>query len=152
MEVVVRRMVAEESLRPEDQRVSLLAERYRFLKRRWQGVAEDGREFHFDLESRLKSGCVIHRNDEVDYVIVQKPEPVYRVVTPDGETAAVVGWQIGNLHFPVQIVDGFLLVMADPMVRTLLDREGWTYEEVDTLFQPLKLPPEAMIPPPNPEA
>ena len=38
--------------------------------------------------------------------------------------------------------------MIDPMVKTLLDREDWAYEEVSVVFQPLKLPPEAMVPPP----
>lgn len=145
---LVRRMSAECSLRPAHEQVRLIAERYLFLKRRWQGVAEDGVEFEFDLESRLKNGCVIHQTGQADYVIVQKPEMVYRVATPTAEMAALAGWKIGNLHFPVQIVDGFILVMIDPMVRTLLDREEWSYEEVSVVFQPLKLPPEAIVPPP----
>ena len=147
----IRRMAAECSLRPQDEQIPLFAERYRFLKRRWQGVAEDGTEFEFDLESRLKSGCVIHQAEDADYVIIQKPEPVYRVATPTDEMAAHVGWKIGNLHFPIEIGDGFLLVMVDPMVQKLLDRENWSYEEVNVVFHPLKLPPEAMIPPPTPK-
>ena len=147
----IRRMAAERSLRPQDEQVLLMAERYRFLKRRWQGVAEDGTKFEFDLESRLKTGCVIHQTEEVDYVIVQKPEPVYRVDTPTAKMAALVGWKIGNLHFPIEIGEGFLLVMVDPMVKTLLDREEWSYEEASVVFHPLKLPPEAIIPPPAPK-
>lgn len=146
---LVRRMSAEQSPRPKNEQVPLLVERYLFLKRRWQGVAEDGTEFAFDLESRLKIGGVIHRNDDADYVIVQKPETVYRVATPNARMAAHVAWKIGNLHFPLQIEDGFLLVMIDSMVKTLLDREEWAYEEVSVVFQPLKLPPEAMVPPPT---
>jgi urease accessory protein len=145
---MVRRMAAERSLRPQSEQAQLLVERYLFLKRRWKGVAEDGAEFEFDLESRLKIGCVVHQTEEADYVIVQKPETVDRVETPSAEMAALVGWKIGNLHFPVQIIDGFVLVMIDPMVRTLLDREQWRYEEVSVVFQPLKLPPEAILPPP----
>jgi urease accessory protein len=144
----IRRMAAERSLRPQGEQVQLLAERHLFLKRRWQGVAEDGAKFEFDLESRLKTGCVIHQTADADYVIEQKPEAVYRVATPTDEMAALVGWKIGNLHFPIEIGEGFLLVMIDPMVKTLLDREHWSYEEVSVVFHPLKLPPEAIIPPP----
>lgn len=144
----IRRMAAEGSQRPESEQIKLHAERFRFLKRRWTGKAEDGTEFDFDLESRLKIGCVIHQTSNTDYVIVQKPETVYRVATPTDEMAALVGWKIGNLHFPIQIVDGAILVMIDEWVRTLLDREKWAYEEVSVVFQPLKLPPEALIPPP----
>lgn len=147
----VRCMRAERSLRPEGEQVRLLVERYLFLKRCWQGTAEDGTEFEFDLESRLKDGCVIHQTDDADYVILHQPEPVFRIPTPTSEIAALVGWKIGNLHFPVQIVPGFLLVTPDPMVKTLLDRENWTYEKVDAVFQPLKLPPEAVVPPPVPK-
>jgi urease accessory protein len=138
----VRKMLAEHSLRPESEQVRLEAERYRFLKRRWQGLAEDGTEFAFDLESRLKSGCVIHQTDAADYVIVQKTEPVYQIATPSLEFAALVGWKIGNLHFPVQIVDGFLRVTVHPIVKGMIDREEWPHEEVNVVFQPLRLPPE----------
>ena len=148
----IRRMVAEKSRRPENEQVKLHAERFRFLKRRWCGVAEDGTPFDFDLESRLKIGCVIHQAEDADYVIVQKPESVYRIATPTQEMAALVGWKIGNLHFPIQILEGAILVMIDEMVQAMLDRERWDYEEVIVVFQPLKLPPEAMIPPPAPPA
>lgn len=149
---IVRSMAAERSLRPESAQVPLLAERYLFLKRCWKGQAEDGTGFEFELESRLKIGCVIHQTAAADYVIGQTPERVYRVETATAEMAALVGWKIGNLHFPVQIVDGFVLVMIDPIVQTLLDRERWHYEEVSVVFQPLKLPPEALVPPPAPKS
>lgn len=143
---IVRRMSAERSLRPESGQVPLLVERHLFLKRRWQGVAEDGTEFEFDLESRLKNGCVIHQTDRADYVIAQKPETVIQISTPTAGLAALVGWKIGNLHFPVQIVDGFIRVTADPQIRELLAGEDWSHEEVTVVFQPLKLPPQVTAP------
>ena len=143
-------MAAERSSRPDNERVRLPMERHLFLKRRWRGVAEDGAEFEFDLESRLKDGCVIFQTDRADYVIAQTPEPVFQIVTPTAEFAALVGWKIGNLHFPVQILDGCLRVSADPLVKTLLDRENWTYQELSVAYQPLKLPPEAYAQPPAP--
>ena len=143
---LVRRMSAERSLRPESGKVLLLVERHLFLKRRWHGVAEDGTEFEFDLESRLKNGCVIHQTDRADYVIAQKPETVIQIATPTAELAALVGWKIGNLHFPVQIVNGFIRVTADPMIRELLAGEDWPHEEITVVFQPLKLPPQVTAP------
>ena len=139
---LVKHMLAEHSLRPEGGRVRMPVERHLFLKRRWQGVAEDGTEFEFDLESRLKNGCVIHQTDNADYVIAQKEEAVFQIATPTAEEAALVGWKIGNLHFPVQIVDGFIRVTVDPMIRELLAGENWPHEEVTVVFQPLKLPPQ----------
>lgn len=139
---LVKDMLAERSLRPERERVRLTVERHLFLKRRWQGVAEDGVEFEFDLASRLKDGCVIHQSDTADYVIAQKEETVFQIATPTAEEAALVGWKIGNLHFPVQIVEEFIRVTADPMILELLAAEDWSHEEVSVVFQPLKLPPQ----------
>jgi len=139
---LVKHMLAERSLRPECERVRLRVERHLFLKRRWQGVAEDGVAFEFDLASRLKDGCVIHQSDAVDYVITQKEETVFQIATPTAEQAALVGWKIGNLHFPVQIVEGFIRVTSDPMILELLAAEDWSHEEVSVVFQPLKLPPQ----------
>jgi len=139
---LVMHMLAERSTRPVGGQVRLLVERHLFLKRRWQGVAEDGTAFEFDLASRLKNGCVIHQTDGADYVIAQKDETVIQIATPTPEQAALVGWKIGNLHFPVQIVDGFIRVTADPMIRELLATENWPHAEVSVVFQPLKLPPQ----------
>ncbi len=145
---LVKDMLAERSLRPEREQIRLTVERHLFLKRRWQGVAEDGVAFEFDLASRLKDGCVIHQSDDADYVIAHKEETVFQIATPTAEQAALVGWKIGNLHFPVQIVDGFIRVTADPMILELLAAEDWSHEEVSVVFQPLKLPPQVTAPNP----
>jgi len=136
---LIQRMAAESSCRPEDQQIRLVAERRWFLKRRWRGTAEDGTEFGFDLESRLKSGCVIWQTDTHDYVIWQQMEPVYKVPFSSGEEGALMGWRIGNLHFPVQIQADHLLVTQDPAIIQLLEREGWPYESVDAIFTPLRV-------------
>jgi len=146
--IVVKQMLAEQSPRPEAKRVRLLMERHLFLKRRWQGVAEDGTAFEFDLQSRLKNGCVIHQTDAADYVIEQKEEMVFQIATPTPEQAALVGWKIGNLHFPVQIVDGFLRVTVHSLIEELLAAEDWPHEQVSVVFQPLKLPPQVTAPNP----
>lgn len=148
---LVKRKIAEQSLRPESEQVRVLVERHLFLKRRWQGVAEDRVEFEFDLESRLAHGCVIHQTERADYVIAQKPESVIQIATPTAELAALAGWKIGNLHFPVQILDQCVRVTADPMIRELIEREKWAHEEVMVVFQPLKLPPQVTAAPPGPQ-
>lgn len=146
--IVVKHLLAEHSSRPVGGRVSLFIERHLFLKRRWRGVAEDGTAFDFDLESRLKNGCVIHQTDATDYVIEQKKEPVYQIATPTPELAALVGWKIGNLHFPVQILEGVIRVTVHALIEELLAAENWPHEQVSVIFQPLKLPPQVTAPNP----
>lgn len=137
--VIVTRLLAEASSRPVAEQVVLPAERRLFLKRRWRGVAVDGAEFGFDLETRLRDGAVIHQTDKRDYVIRQEHEAVYvlRPVHPD--EAALMGWKIGNLHMPVEVRAGEIRIVHDPAVRQLLEREGWPFEESMMLFNPLRV-------------
>ncbi len=107
-----------------DEIVFLLADRVTLAKRRWRGVAQDGREFGFDLDHRLSDGAVFHRESGKCYVISQTPESVLEIALgSDPSRAAVISWQIGNLHFPVEITDEVIRCADDPAIRLLLSRE-----------------------------
>lgn len=140
----IRRLLEEKSDRPASEQVVLWVKRRLFLKRRWEGVAEDGTAFAFDLEARLADGCVIHRTEAADYVVRQESEPVYEIPAPTAALAALVGWRIGNLHFPIEILPGAVRVTRDPLVKETIDKEGWACEEIETVFKPLKIPPEVL--------
>lgn len=137
--ILIQRMIAECSARPPDAQVEILAERRLFLKRRWRAVAADGTDFGFDLESRLKHGCVVHQTEALDYVVRQQPETVYQLQLQDPEQAALAGWKIGNLHLPVQIVGGLVRVVHDVAALQLFEREGWPFEEALVIFNPLRV-------------
>lgn len=126
-------------MRPVSEQVELLVERRLFLKRRWRGVAADGTEFGFDLESRLKHGGVVYQTESVDYVVRQETELVYQIRPENPEQAALMGWKIGNLHLGVQVIDGFIRIVHDTAVLQLFEREGWAYEEVHVVFNPLRV-------------
>lgn len=136
---LVQNMVAECSERPASEQVRLVVERRLFLKRRWRGVAEDGTEFGFDLASRLKSGGIIYQTETADYVVTQEPEAVYQIALQSPDQAALVGWKIGNLHFPVEITADSIRVTQDIAVRQLLERENWPYVEATVVFNPLRV-------------
>ena len=135
---LVTRMLQPASFRPPEEQVVLSAERRQFLKRRWRGVAEDGTEFGFDLESRLVDGGVIFQQGGKDYIVRQLHEAVFEVPFENPAHAALVAWKTGNLHLPAQILDDRLRVLHDEAMAQLLDREGWTFTEPVVLFQPLK--------------
>jgi urease accessory protein len=102
-------------------------------------VAEDGTEFGFDLDERLPDGAVIFQTDAHDFVVWQEPELVYVVRPGSPDEAALIGWRIGNLHLPVEIVGGALRVLHDPAVRQLCEREGWPLVEETVVFKPLRV-------------
>ena len=141
--LLIQRHVFDNSPRPVEEQVRLRVERRMFLKRRWRATAEDGREFGFDLEGRLHSGAVIHRTEAVDYVIIQEEEPVYEIRFAEAAQAALIGWKIGNLHFPVQIGEGWVRVTRDLAVTQLCEREGWVVSEAEVIFNPLRVTPHA---------
>lgn len=141
--IIVTRQLADTSARPATQEILLTAERRLFLKRRWRAVAADGTEFGFDLEDRLVDGAVIHRSSTHDYVIRQMPETVLAIATSDTACAALIGWKIGNLHFPIQILPDKILAPIDPAITALVAREGWCSSEVTVVYQPLRAEPHA---------
>jgi urease accessory protein len=48
-----------------------------------------------------------------------------------------LGWVLGNLHFPIEILEGQIRVCDDSAVRQMLLREGFTHQLADAVFQPL---------------
>jgi urease accessory protein len=126
-------------LAPRPTTIPLNAERRLFLKRRWRGVAADGTEFGFDLESRLAHGDLIYQTEAADYIIFQEPEQVYEIGFHTPAQAALIGWKIGNLHLPVQILETVIRVVHDPAVQQLSEREGWMLAESSVIFNPLRV-------------
>ncbi len=137
--ILVTRMLMESSSRPTAEQVEVMAERRLFLKRRWRGVAADGTEFGFDLASRLKHGGVIHQTADADYIVRQEFELVYQIRPRSADESALMGWKIGNLHLGVQIIDGMIRIVHDVAVLQLCEREGWAFEEVSVIFNPLRV-------------
>jgi urease accessory protein len=135
---LIQRMLAEFSQLPPDRQVVLPAERRLFLKRRWRITADDGTEFGFDLDARLLDGCVVFHSAGKDYIVRQLPETVYQIPFSNPAHAALVAWKTGNLHLPAQILDDSLLVLHDPAMARLIEREGWQYSEAELVFTPMK--------------
>ena len=117
--------------------ISLIVERRVLAKRRWRGQAQDGADFGFDLVSPLSHGICFHAEEDKNYVIDQKPEVVFRVPFPDQQEAAHRAWQVGNLHFPAQFLESYLLVEGDLAVRLMLERNQIPFEEGMEVFQPV---------------
>lgn len=135
---LIQNSIASVSALPEEMQVTLATERRQFLKRRWRGIAEDGTEFGFDLENRLTDGCVIFSTGGRDYIVRQLPEKVYELHLESSAKAALVGWKVGNLHLPAEILGNSIRILHDEAMSQLLAREGWEYTEPEVIFTPLK--------------
>ena len=122
----------------DEQIVMLTVERATLGKRRWRGVARDGREFGFDLDQAMAHGAVFFRERGTCYVIEQAPEPVLEIeLGRESGRAAVIGWQIGNLHFPVEVAGEAIRCPDDPAIRQLLRREKIAWRTMVAVFRPI---------------
>jgi urease accessory protein len=117
--------------------VQLRVDRVTLAKRRWRGVAEDGKEFGFNLDEAINHGAHFFASGEAYYVIEQAPEEVLEIPVTSIEQAARVAWSLGNLHFGVQVLPGAVRVTEDPAVLQLLARENIAYKRVSCVFLPL---------------
>lgn len=117
--------------------VALRAPRLTLAKTRWRGAADDGVEFGFDLARPLRHGDVVHVTAAAAYTIHQDAEPVLEVdLGPDASAAARLGWSLGNLHQPVEVRAGVLVVPDDPAVRALLESLRVPFRAARAVFQP----------------
>lgn len=121
--------------------IRIAVDRLTLAKRRWRGIAEDGREFGFDLEKPLGDGAAVSASDSALYLIAQKYEPVLEVRSSElgarSSDAARLGWMIGNLHFQIEIAGDIVRVVDDPAVRQLFKREGIAFTACKRVFHPL---------------
>ena len=119
--------------------VELVADRFKLQKRRWRGEASDGTDFGFDLAEPLEHDAIFFESKSHCYRISQTPEPVLAISLSGNATeAAETGWQIGNLHMPVQVVAGEIRIGDDPAVRQLFTSMGIAFAVKDEIFQPMK--------------
>ena len=117
--------------------VLLKVDRLQLAKRRWRGVAADREEFGFDLERPLIDGALFFTDGPVYYRIEQLPEPVIDIPCPEGPLhAARLGWLLGNLHFPIQLLPDRLRIADDTAIRQLLKRESIAYTALESVFHP----------------
>ena len=117
-------------------------DRLTLAKRRWRGVAEEGREFGFDLDAPLADGACVFQSESAVYFIAQKYEPVLELRIADcglriATDAARIGWVIGNLHFPLEVTEDAIRVTDDPALRQLFARESLPFTPCKRVFHPL---------------
>ncbi|MBC2606862.1 urease accessory protein UreE [Pelagicoccus albus] len=116
--------------------IQLPIDRRKLAKRRFRATAVDGAEFGFDLPHPLKHGTAFHETEDSVYLIEQEPEPVLKIPFSEGETGALYGWMVGNMHFPASFEKGYVIAEDDPAVRQLLERANVDFEEATQVFQP----------------
>jgi urease accessory protein len=118
--------------------VLLPVDRQTLSKRRWRGVADDGREFGFDLVEPLQDRVPFFCVEGATYVIAQQPEPIFEIPLTTPADSARLGWLIGNLHFSIEVGGEVIHVAHDSALRQMLVREHIPFTEVLRVFHPMR--------------
>jgi urease accessory protein len=119
--------------------VMLPVDRHTISKLRWRGVAEDGKEFGFDLSEPIHDNEAFFYLDGTTYIIAQQPEAVLEIAVPPARAdAARIGWLVGNLHFSIEVTTDVIRVADDSALRQVLLREDIAFEEVSRVFHPFR--------------
>ena len=121
------------------ERVVIRVDRFKLLKRRWRGTAEDGCDFGFELDEPLTHGDCCYRTETGEYIIDQAPESVLEVDFTERLFEGLhVAWSIGNLHMPMQSLASGVRVADDPAVRQLFTHLNVHYHEREAVFEPIR--------------
>lgn len=134
---LVHSAVSPAEIEPALPEIAIRVDRITLAKRIWRRVAEDGAEFGFELETRLKDGDLAAQTEGARYVVRQIPEAVLEVSLDVAPSAAAgIGWAVGNLHLELQAEPTRLLALDEPAVRQLLERLKVPYARTTAVFRP----------------
>jgi urease accessory protein len=125
--------------------IPIAVDRRQLAKRLWRATADDGTEFGFELATPLAHGDVVFATTAACYAIRQLPESVLEIPLPPApDAAAITGWAVGNLHFPIEAQPARLLTPDDTALRQSLERMGIVYRAIEEVFRPHRLAAGAM--------
>ncbi|MEW5315059.1 MAG: hypothetical protein WDW38_006512 [Sanguina aurantia] len=95
-----------------------------------------------ELAWALIPGTMLRPGDrlEVDaattFVVRAAAEPVLRVTAATPQALTRAAYHLGNRHISVEVGEGFLALMPDPVLRDMLDQLGVQVVALDAPFQP----------------
>ena len=121
------------------QEYTIAADRDTLTRRRWRGAAIDGTDFAFALSDPLRHGSVVLEGQGKRYRVRQLAEPVLVVPLPQEPLmAAKTAWFFGNMHLPIELRPGEILVAEEPTLRERITAAGMTWTAREDVFQPSK--------------
>jgi urease accessory protein len=77
--------------------------------------------------------------DTGDYVrVAATHEPLYDIRSRDPLHLIELAWHLGNRHLPAEIRQDRILILRDPVIKTMLEGLGAKVAEVTEPFQPMR--------------
>jgi len=130
--------VSEDDLRAREEDKLILA----WEQRRWtrgRFTTAKGRKIGVALPTgtTLAPDSILWIGDDWYLRIEAATESVLEIHPLDSNQAVKIAFEVGNLHFPLAMQDGKLLVPDDTAMVRLMDRLGVTGERKQAVFDPI---------------
>jgi len=110
--------------------------------RTFRQTFDDGRTIRLLMSPGvvLRHGDVVH-DDEGEIVwINQLPCPLLLVQTAGCPTLPQLMYELGNLHAPLELIDGGFLTLPDGPIEAALRKHGVAFHSETRRFSPIPLP------------
>jgi len=130
-------------LSPEDSRNAIgrvtLAHDARHLRRKAVELT-DGSRIYFDLPQAvvLNSGDALVLEDGAVVLIEAADEALYAITASSRDGLSALAWHIGNRHLAAEISPKRILILRDPVIKTMLEGLGAEVTEIVAAFHPLR--------------
>ena len=87
--------------------------------------------------SVLSPGAIVWTEPDWYLKIVGAPENVIEIFPSSPEQALRIAFEVGNLHYPLALADGKLIVPEEKAMIRLLSKLGARWEKTQSVFDPI---------------
>ena len=116
--------------------IKLYTDHHSLGKMHWEGRAEDGTVFTFDLEAPLRHGQAFHTSFRKTYIVEQEPEKVLCVKYSNVKEAVHLAWKFGNLHRSIHFREASMLIRDDAANQQMLLQNDIEFTVIEEVFLP----------------
>jgi len=101
---------------------------------------ENGDMVMLDLKQavQLADGDLLAADSGEHFPVHAAIEPLYEARGRDALHLLELAWHLGSRHLAVEIFYVRVLLLRDPVIRTMLEGLGATVQEIEAPFQPLR--------------
>ncbi len=107
-------------------------------RRRVKMRSDGGIKFLLDLPQArlLRHGDGLLLEDGRIVEVRAAPEKLYKILARDPQHLLRLTWHMGNRHLPTQVLEGYIFIRRDHVIKQMLENLGGEVIEIEMAFDP----------------